>query len=231
MLRQHISIQSIPAILWGNQSKRVYIFVHGKSSYKEEAGKFAEIAIRNGYQVLSFDLPEHGERTCENYPCNVWNGVSDLRKVWQYASKKWDRFSLYACSLGAYFSLLAYKDVRFDKVLFQSPILDMERLIKNMLNWFNITEEELRLKKEIQTPIGETLSWDYYSYVLKNPIDRWSSRTNIIYGTNDSLTERDVVDGFAKRFHCSLEIVDGGQHYFQSDSETKALNDWMISLV
>lgn len=44
--------------------KKIFIAVHGNMSNKEDAviQILAEEADRKGYQVLSFDLPEHGER-------------------------------------------------------------------------------------------------------------------------------------------------------------------------
>ena len=84
MKKEGLKIENIPAILWGEKSNKVYIYVHGKLSSKEEALSFAEKAIRKGYQVLSFDLPEHGERTKENYPCTAWNGVHDLGIIESY---------------------------------------------------------------------------------------------------------------------------------------------------
>ncbi|MEL7656754.1 MAG: alpha/beta hydrolase, partial [Bacillota bacterium] len=58
-------IQGIPVIVYGEPSEKVFLFIHGKNGYKEEADPFAAIACRKGYQVLSFDLPEHGERRNE----------------------------------------------------------------------------------------------------------------------------------------------------------------------
>ena len=46
----------------------------------------------------------------------------------------------------------------------------MERLIADMMIWANVTEDELKEKKEIQTTFGETLSWDYLCYARENPI-------------------------------------------------------------
>lgn len=51
-----IEIDNIPAILWGEPSDKIYIFVHGKMSSKESAHEFSQIASERGYQVLSFDL-------------------------------------------------------------------------------------------------------------------------------------------------------------------------------
>lgn len=105
MVIQKINISNIPSIIWGEKSDNVYIFVHGKKSNKEDAKEFAQIATDKDYQVLSFDLPEHGERTNENYLCNIWNGVKDLKIIGQYAVKNWQNIYLFACSLG-YISVL-----------------------------------------------------------------------------------------------------------------------------
>ena len=64
MLKNNFKISNIPAVLWGEKSEKVFIAVHGNISNKEDAviQILAEEANRKGYQVLSFDLPEHGER-------------------------------------------------------------------------------------------------------------------------------------------------------------------------
>ena len=84
-----LNIENIPAILCGEKTDKVYIFVHSKMSSKEEARDFAIIATQRSYQVLSFDLPEHGDRKNENYPCVVWNAVSDLGIIGRYVRQKW----------------------------------------------------------------------------------------------------------------------------------------------
>ena len=131
-------------------------------------------------------MPEHGERIDLDYKCNVWNGIKDLEEIYNFSKNNWEEINLFACSLGTYFSLLTYKDLYFKKCLFQSPILNMEHLINHMFEWFNITEEELKEKKSIETPI-DTMSWEYYEFVKGNPINKWNSPTAIIYGTNDNL--------------------------------------------
>lgn len=54
----------------------------------------------------------------------------------------YEKISLWACSLGAFFSLLAYQCVKFNQCLFLSPVVDMQRLIENMMIWFEINEEK-----------------------------------------------------------------------------------------
>ena len=94
-------------------------------SDKESAEAFAQIAESKGYQTISFDLPEHGERKNQGYRCDIWNGISDLHQISSYTFANWNFVSLFACSLGAYFSLQAYKNITFEKCLFLSPIVNM----------------------------------------------------------------------------------------------------------
>ena len=63
MKTQKLEISGIPALLYGKESRKVYLYVHGKMGCKEEALPFAELACPAGYQVLAVDLPEHGERS------------------------------------------------------------------------------------------------------------------------------------------------------------------------
>ncbi|MBE6088520.1 MAG: alpha/beta hydrolase [Clostridium beijerinckii] len=221
-----IQIDNIPAILWGEPSDKIYIFVHGKMSSKESAHEFSQIASERGYQVLSFDLPEHGERKDKNYLCNVWNGVHDLEKIGAYVQENWKEINLFGCSLGAYFSLHAYKYLQIKKCLFQSPIVDMEHLICKMFKWFNVTEELLREKKEISTPI-ETLSWDYYRYVKENPINKWNIPTAIIYGSEDNLQSREVIDNFSKKFNSDLTLSIGSEHDFHTEEQSQVITKWL----
>ena len=73
---ERITINKIPSILWGEKSNKVFIAVHGNMSNKEDSviKILAELVVANGYQLLSFDLPEHGERkTDTTYLCKVQN--------------------------------------------------------------------------------------------------------------------------------------------------------------
>lgn len=227
MQQQKLTIDGIPALIWGAPSERVYLVVHGKASCKEDAEHFATIAVAKGYQVLSFDLPEHGERATQERPCSVHNGVQDLRIVMDYVRQNWRSVNLFATSLGAYFSLVAYHDVTFGRCLFASPILNMQRLIENMMRWFNVTPAMLQMQREIPTPIGETLSWDYYSYVMEHPVEVWSSPTAILYPELDKLSEPEVVEAFSQRFGAEVQSVAGSEHYMHSESELAIMAAWM----
>ena len=225
MKTQKFMLGDIPAILWGEDSNRVYVHVHGKMSRKEYAESFAAIAETKGYQTLSFDLPEHGERT-DSKRCDVWNGVSDLRTISDYAFTNWERVSLYACSIGAYFSLNAYNTMPFEKALFQSPIVDMERLVKIMMLWSVVTEDELESKKEIPSPV-DTLRWDYYQYIISHPITQWNIPTAILYGGKDNLQPEESVRAFAEKFGCSLTVSENSEHPIMAQSDAPIVENWL----
>ncbi len=227
MTHKPIKINHIPAIVWGEKSEGLYIFVHGQKSCKEEAAGFAKVAARKNLQVLSFDFPGHGERKGDPAPFDVWNGVRDLQTVWRYAKENWKTISLYATSIGAYFSLLAYKDCFLKNCLFLSPVLNMQRLIQNMMQWSHVNEETLKEKKKIRVPGGEVLDWDYYCYVKENPVQKWDPPTAILYGSKDSLTEMEVVRDFAEKFNAGLTVLKDGEHYFHTPAQLEFLKRWL----
>lgn len=136
MIKRNLNIKNIPSILWGKGASKLFIAVHGNMSNKEDdvIVILAEGAVKKGYQVLSFDLPEHGDRKGEkDYKCNVKNCVHDLNTIMDYAKLLSNDISLFACSIGAYFSLLSYKNESLRQSLFLSPVVDMEHIIENIM--------------------------------------------------------------------------------------------------
>ena len=220
------TIDGIPAILWGAPSSKLYIHVHGKLSRKEYAENFARIAEGRGYQTLSFDLPEHGERTDAEHRLDIWNGMHDLSAVADFAFARWESISLFACSLGAYFSLNAYADQPFERCLFQSPIVNMEWLVHQMMLWFNISEARLADEKEITTPI-DPLRWDYYQHILSHPVKRWPIPTSILYGAKDNLQSWETILDFVGRFDCKLTVSPSSEHAFMDDGDGIIVDKWI----
>jgi len=229
MEKRKIEIQGIPSILWGEGSDKLFIAVHGNMSSKEDTviRMFAEEAVKKGYGVISFDLPEHGERKGEDRLCSARNCVEDLNTIYEYAEKIGNPTGVFACSMGAYFSLLAYAQKPLEKCLFLSPVVDMKRIIENMMKWFGVTEERLKEEKEIQTPVGQTLYWDYYSYVKENPVGAWNKPTSILYGAKDELCEFDTIQDFVERNQCNLDVMESGEHYFHTREQLVYYEKWL----
>ena len=128
--------------------------------------------------------------------------------------------------VGAYFAINALSNQQIEKAYFISPVVDMERLIADMMIWANVTEDELKEKKEIQTAFGETLSWDYLCYVRGNPVT-WKIPTHILYGEKDNLTAYGTIFEFAQRTNSTLSIMKNGEHWFHTEEQMKFLDEWI----
>lgn len=227
MEKQYLLIESIPSILWGTTSDNLLIAVHGDQSNKADdvISILAEVAAEKGYKVLSFDLPEHGDRKEETRLCNAQNCVEDLLHIFKYARTRSNIISVFGCSVGAYFSMLAYKDEQIRQALFLSPVVDMKRIINNMMTWYNVSEERLEKEQEIVTPI-KTLYWDYYQYVLNHPVE-WDKPTKLLYGAKDNLCEPNYVNSFAERVKANMTVLEDGEHFFHTEKQLDFLRKWL----
>ena len=143
MKEQRFNIGALPAVLYGEQGDKVWLFVHGRQGHKEEAAEFAKFACGKGAQVLAVDLPGHGEREAELDKLTPWHMVQELRALAAYAGERWGSLSIRANSIGAWFCLMSLSEVTLEKSLLVSPVLDMEKLIGKMISWAGTTEREL----------------------------------------------------------------------------------------
>ncbi len=145
-----------------------------------------------------------------------------------FAQHNWSGLNLYAESLGAYFSLLAYQDEPIQKCLFLSPVLNMVYLIEDMMNRAGVDASTLRKEKEIPTSFAETLSWEYYSFAKQKEISHWNSPTAILYGSKDNLTDRKTMESFTAQFGCNLAVIEGGEHWFHTSEQLDVLKKWLV---
>ena len=114
------------------------------------------------------------------------------------------------------------------RAYFISPIVDMEKLIGNMLLLAGVTEAELELESRgvIHTDFGEDLSREYLRYVRSHPI-QWDVPTQILYGENDNLTASETILVFAERHNAALTVMKSGEHWFHTDEQMRFLDDWI----
>ena len=194
--------------------KRLVIYVHGKGGTAEETEHYKPLFPES--DVIGFDYKSQ----------NPWEAKSEFSDLYDLNSKGYDSVILVANSIGAFFSMNALAEKMISKALFISPIVNMERLITNMMIWSNVTEKELCSKKEISTDFGETLSWEYLCYVRKHPI-KWNTPTCILYGANDNLTSRETISEFAEQTGAVLTVMNDGEHWFHTDKQMEFLDDWI----
>ena len=198
--------------------RHLIIYVHGKGGSAEEAKHYQSLFPES--DVIGFDYQSQNPREAKS----EFPGFFDLH------SKGYDAVTLIANSIGAFLSMHALAEKKISQAMFISPIVNMERLISDMMMWSNVTEAELESKKEIPTEFGETLSWEYLCYVRKHPI-KWNIPTCILYGESDHLTSRETISGFADRIGAALTVMEDGEHWFHTEEQMKFLDHWISNSI
>ena len=197
--------------------KNVIVYVHGKGGNAEEANYYRKF-FNDDFDIIGFDYKSE----------NPWDAKSEFSDYFDSIIPEYNKTILIANSIGAYFSLISLADKKIEKAMLISPIVDMERLVIDMMTWANVSEEELSIKKEIETPFGETLSWEYLSYVRKNPI-HWNIPTGILYAEKDSMTSISTITDFSKKINANITVMSGGEHWFHTKEQMDFLDNWIKS--
>lgn len=196
--------------------KRLVLYIHGKGGSPLEAEHYKSLFI--GFDVVGLDY----------YADNPWDAVVEFKRIFKKYKQEYDSIILIANSIGAYFTMCALNDESIDLAFFISPIVDMERLILDMMHCADISEECLYEKKQIITQSGTVLSWEYLNYVRSHPI-KWTVPTYILYGDKDNLTSIDTIKQFADRVNADLTIMRNGEHWFHTEEQMQFLDQWIRS--
>lgn len=148
--------------------QEVVVYIHGKGGCASGA---------EHYQKL---FPECDVIGLDYKAFTPWECKEEIQNAVKQLLERYKDVTLIANSIGAYFAMNALSEKQIRKAFFISPIIDMERLISNMMKWANVSESLLKEKQTIETDFGETLSWEYLTYVRNHPI-RWNVPTEILY--------------------------------------------------
>ena len=194
--------------------KDLVIYIHGKGGNIEETNHYQSIFRES--DVIGFDYKSQ----------TPWEAEIEFPMLYDRYAKSYDSVILIANSIGAYFTMLSLAEKNISQALFISPIVDMEKLIADIMKQSNIAEDELKSKKEVETEFGETLSWEYLSHVKNHPI-RWNVPTSILYGEKDNLTFQETITKFAEQIGATLTIMKNGEHWFHTDEQLKFLDTWV----
>ncbi len=192
--------------------KDLVLYIHGKGGSVAESGHYRPLFP--GREVIGLDYKT----------VTPWETGKEIRDAVSELKNRYDSITLIANSIGAYFSMSAGIDGMIDRAYFISPIVDLERLICDMMAWAGVSEAELEEKKVISTDFGEDLSWEYLCYVREHPV-RWTAPTVILYGINDSLTSLETMAAFAKEHHAGLTVMENGEHWFHTDEQMRFVDE------
>ena len=190
------------------------IYIHGKGGCAAESEHYKPLfpncdVIGLDYQTFS-----------------PWETGQEIRIAVEELKSKFENVILIANSIGAFFSMNAGIDEMIQKAYFISPIVDMEKLISDMMNWANVTEQELESKGMIHTDFGEDLSWEYLNYVRCHSIE-WRVPTQILYGSKDHLMSIETITEFALKHQATLTVMEGGEHWFHTEEQMLFLDNWI----
>ncbi len=197
-------------------SMDLVLYIHGKGGAAAEAEHYRPLFP--GSDVIGLDYRG----------ATPWEAGAEIQTALAELKPSYNRVTLIANSIGAYFSMHAGIDKQIDRAYFISPILDMEKLIDDMLAWAGVTEEELRARGRIRAAFGEDLSWDYLCYVREHPV-RWDVPTEILYGEFDELTALKTMEDFARAQGAGLTVMPGGEHWFHTPEQMCFLDHWLLS--
>ncbi len=225
MKKYPMILAGIPAILYGERSRWVYLYIHGRHGCKGEAERFAHTACEAGWQVLAIDLPEHGARQNSPEKLLPWIAVPEIQAVYARMQPVWAHIRLYGVSLGAWLAMQALQDTAPEQALFVSPVVDMNALITHRMRDANVTEAQLKAAGEISTALGDMLSWPYLCWVREHPL-RWKAPTQVLYGTADDLTSRTAIEHFRQQTGAHLTILEDGEHWFHTPLQLAVLQSW-----
>lgn len=198
--------------------KKAILYIHGKGGSGAEAEHYRRLCP--GYDVIGLEYQG-------NTP---WETKKEFIDRYEKLSEDYPSITIIANSIGAFFAMNALNGMQIERALFISPIVDMEKLISDMMRQANVTEEELREKQEIETGSGEFLSWRYLCYVRENPIV-WETPTYILYGENDNMTSYETVSQFAGKTNASMTVMENGEHWFHTAEQMAFLDDWITKLL
>lgn len=193
---------------------KTIIYIHGKGGNAEEAIHYKPLF--GNCDVIGFDYESQ----------TPWEAREEFPKFFDTVCRNAQPVEIIANSIGAFFSMNALTDKKISKAYFISPVVDMKKLISDMMLWANVTEEELKCRKNIPTAFGETLLWEYLCYVKEHPV-AWNVPTHILYGDRDSLTSYETISCFADQIGATLTVMKGGEHWFHTDNQMVFLDQWI----
>lgn len=190
------------------------VYIHGKGGTAEEALHYKQFFP--GCDVIGFDYTSQ-------YP---WDAKEEFSLYFDSLLTKYKSIRIIANSIGAYFALNALSNVQIEKAYFISPVVDMEKLIYEMMRWAGVTEDKLKEKESIETSFGETLSYNYLNWVRQH-LFSWNVPTAILYGNNDNMQSIDTIMAFANNCGADLTVMENGEHWFHTEEQMKFLDEWI----
>lgn len=206
----------ISKLIYKIKMKKCLVYIHGKGGSAQEAEHYKPLF--ESFEIIGFE-----------YQAQMpWEAKDEFAYFFAELTSKYEKIVIVANSIGAFFAMHSLENFKISEAYFISPIVNMEHLIKNMMQWANLSETELQQKGTIQTEFGETLDWEYLKWVRENPIN-WSVPTHILYGCHDNLQSMTDIESFAFKIGADITVMKNGEHWFHTEEQMRFLDDWIKS--
>lgn len=193
--------------------KRTVVYIHGMGGSAGESVFYAPL------------FPECDVTGLDYRSFTPWDAGEEIRASLAALACKSGKVAVIANSIGAYFLMVSGAAEYVDEAFFISPVVDMESVIRGMMDRAGVTDEELFEKHIIQTAEGE-LSSVYLDYVKAHP-PMWDIPTHILYGSLDALVAREDVERFATVHGADLTVMENGEHWFHTPEQHGFIREWI----
>ena len=110
--------------------QNLVIYVHGKGGSAQEAEHYKSLFPKD--EVIGFDYRSQ----------TPWQAKKEFFAFFTEQRGRCEHLTLVANSIGAFFALSSLDETLVDRAYFISPIVDMENLICNMMQWSGVTEQD-----------------------------------------------------------------------------------------
>ena len=125
--------------------KNVVLYIHGKDGNAEEAIHYK--SLYQDSEVIGLDYTAK----------TPWEAKEEFPRLVDSICREYKSVTVIANSIGAFFTMNALADYPIEKAYFISPIVNMEKLIADMIMWAGVTEEELHEKGIIETEFANQM--------------------------------------------------------------------------
>ena len=217
--------------------KEIIIAVHGFAGDKESSAisLLAKEMTKEGFGVVCFDFPGHGESEVEADKLTIDNCINDIETIEEYIKEKYGKqmkIDLFATSFGAYITLLKiFKyNTKYNKIVLRAPAIKMDKIFKETL----LRETFEEFQKRGITKLGfdriMNIPFSFYEELKQNQILKIyknSQKILIIQGTEDDVAPikdtKELIDLDKTNFE--LFEIRGADHRMKKDGELeKAIN-------
>lgn len=183
--------------------KKAILYIHGKGGSYLEAEQYRKNCPDFDVMGIDYDV---------DFP---WIVQKQIKLAYDRTHKHYDHICVLANSIGAYFAMHTLQACDLEKAFFISPVLDMERLILDMMSWTKVSEKDLQERGEIPTI-------EKYKKAADEKMERWDK--------NGAEVSQGICNFYRASFKNTEEIISMNEFIFNKYKEVSEIHIFGHSL-